>query len=180
MARMTPVNVETATGSAKAMLETVQKHLGVVPNMMQLMAQSPLVLECYMNFNGALGKGSLKPTVREQIALAVAEVNECEYCLAAHTAISKMMKMDDEVILAARRGEAADAKLAPVLNFARLVVKHRGQVSEGDIKKLTEAGYDQAQIAEIIANVALAVFTNYFNVVAQTDCDFPAAPVLIQ
>ncbi len=180
MARMTPVNLETATGSAKTMLENVQKHLGVIPNMMTLMAQSPLVLECYMNFNGALSKGSLKPTVREQIALAVAEANECEYCLAAHTAISKMMKMDDAVILAARRGEASDPKIAPVLNFARLVVQHRGRVSEADIAKLVDAGFDEAQIAEIIANIALAVFTNYFNVVAQTDCDFPAAPSLGQ
>lgn len=177
---MTPVNLESATGSAKTMLENVQKHLGVIPNMMTLMAQSPLVLECYMNFNGALSKGSLKPTVREQIALAVAEANECEYCLAAHTAISKMMKMDDAVILAARRGEASDPKIAPVLNFARLVVQHRGRVSEADIAKLVDAGFDEAQIAEIIANIALAVFTNYFNVVAQTDCDFPAAPSLVQ
>ncbi len=180
MARMTPVTLESASGTAKVMLENVQKHLGVVPNMMTLMAQSPLVLECYVNFNGALSKGTLKPTVREQIALAVAEVNECEYCLAAHTAISKMLKMDDDVILAARKGEAADPKIAPVLNFARLVVKHRGKVSEADILRLTEAGYDEAQIAEIIANVGLAVFTNYFNVVAQTDSDFPAAPSLVQ
>ncbi|HEX5083959.1 MAG TPA: carboxymuconolactone decarboxylase family protein, partial [Blastocatellia bacterium] len=82
----------------------------ITPNMMKTMAQSPAVLEAYLNFSGALGGGKLNARLREQIALISAEVNGCGYCASAHTTIGKMVGLDEDAILAARNGNAADAK----------------------------------------------------------------------
>jgi AhpD family alkylhydroperoxidase len=146
----------------------------MTPNMMKTMAQSPAVLEAYLNFSGALAGGTLSGKLREQIALIAAEVNGCGYCASAHTAIGKMVGLDEAAISSAREGNAINAKDDAALKFARTLIVNRGQTSDADLRAVKEAGFTGGEVGEIVANVALNVFTNYFNETAQTEVDFPA------
>jgi uncharacterized peroxidase-related enzyme len=173
MTRIQPINYEQSTGKAKELLDAVKAKLGITPNMMKTMAQSPAVLKAYLNFSGALGGGNLSARMREQIALISAEINGCGYCASAHTAIGKMVGLDEDSILAARNGNAADAKTDAALKFARDVIVKRGEVSDADLHAVKDAGFSDGEVGEIVANVALNIFTNYFNEIARTDIDFP-------
>lgn len=173
MSRITALNPAQATGKAKELLDAVQSTLGLTPNMMRAMAHSPAVLEGYLNFSGALAGGSLNAKVREQIALAVAEVNSCGYCLSAHCAIGKMVGLAENELAAARSGEAVDAKTQATLKLAQSIALQRGEISDNDFCAARKAGLSESEIAEVVANVALNIFTNYFNHVAATDIDFP-------
>lgn len=179
MARIHQVAPESATGKAKELLDAVQGKLGLVPNLTRAMANSPAVLEGYLGLSGALGKGSLSAKNREQIALAVGQANLCDYCLAAHSAIGKMVGLTPEQILDSRRGTAVDPKSDAVIRFARKVVDERGRVNDTDIADVRAAGLNDGAIAEVVANVALNIFTNYFNHVAETDIDFPRAEPIV-
>jgi len=173
MTRIQPASYEQSTGKAKELLYAVKAKLGMTPNMMKTMAQSPAVLEGYLNFSEALGGGKLNARLREQIALISAEINGCGYCVSAHTAIGKMVGLGEDAILAARNGNAADAKTDAALKFARTVIVNRGEVSDADLQSVKGAGFSDGEIGEIVANVALNIFTNYFNAIAKTDIDFP-------
>lgn len=178
MERITAVNLQTVQGRAKELLDAVKAKLGIVPNMTRSMAVSPAVLDAYLGFNGALSRGILPARVREQLALDVGEVNQCHYCLSAHSALGKRAGLTDQDVLDSRRGTSADQKTDVLLHFARTVVEKRGIVEDADIAAVRDAGYQDAEIAEVVAHVALNVFTNYFNNVAGTTIDFPKAPAL--
>jgi uncharacterized peroxidase-related enzyme len=173
MARLAAVNPEIAAGKTRELLDGVQRALGVTPNMMRVMAQSPAVLEAYLRFAESLGRGSLRPKLGEQIALAVAEANRCVYCLSAHTAIGQKVGLNSVEINAARLAASSDVKAEAALRFARAVVNGRGDVDDSDVAELKAAGYTDGAIAEIVAHVALNVLTNYFNKVADVEVDFP-------
>jgi uncharacterized peroxidase-related enzyme len=173
MARIQPVSYEQSTGKTKEMLDAFKAKLGITPNIVKTMAQSPAVLEAYVNFNGALAGGKLNARIREQIALSSAEINSCAYCASAHTAFGKMVGLGEDAILAARNGNAADAKTDAALKFARTVIVNRGDISDADLQAVKTAGFSDGEIVEIVANVALDIFTNYFNIIARTDIDFP-------
>ena len=173
MTRIQAIDYEQSTGKARELLDAVKAKLGITPNMMKTMAQSPAVLEAYLNFSGALGGGKLSARLREQIALISAEINGCGYCASAHTAIGKMVGLNEDAILAARNGNAADAKTDAALKFARAVIVNRGEVSDEDLQVVKDAGFSDGEVGEIVANVALNIFTNYFNEIAKTDIDFP-------
>jgi len=180
MSRILQINPESATGKAKELLDAVKGKLGLVPNMTRAMANAPAVLEGYLSLSGALSKGhGLTAQHREQIALAVGQANECDYCLAAHSTIGKMVGLSSEQILDSRRGTSVDPKSEAVIKLARRLVDDRGRVSELDLAEARAAGLDDAAIAEIVANTALNIFTNYFNHVAETDIDFPRAESLV-
>ncbi|HTQ41070.1 MAG TPA: carboxymuconolactone decarboxylase family protein [Pirellulales bacterium] len=173
MQRIQAVPADQVTPKAKELLEGVQKKLGMTPNMMKTMANSAAVLEGYLSLSGALGHGVLPAKLREQLALAIAEENACSYCRAAHSAIGKMVGLNPEAILDARRGSSQDAKTQAALQFARIVTQKKGHVSDADLVEVRKAGYNDGEIGEIIAHVALNVFTNYFNETASTEIDFP-------
>ncbi|MEO8304394.1 MAG: carboxymuconolactone decarboxylase family protein, partial [Betaproteobacteria bacterium] len=156
------------------LLAAVKKQLGVVPNLMKLIGNSPAALEGYLSLNGALAKGTLGVKLRESIALAVAEHNGCDYCLSAHDYLGRnVAKLKDGEIDLAREGRSTDARTNAALRFARRVAESRGRVSDTEIAVLRNAGFDEASVIEIVVNVALNVLTNYVNNVAQTDIDFP-------
>ena len=178
MPRLAALNPDTATGQAQRLLNGVQNKLGFAPNIMRTMANSPAVLQGYLDFSGALSKGKLSPKFREQIALAVSEVNDCRYCLAAHSAIGRTVGLSEEAISDSRRGESTDTKEATALEFTRHVVSSRGQVADEEVAKLRKAGFADGEIAEILANIGLTLFTNYFNHVAGTEVDFPSVSEL--
>ena len=172
MSRINPINVDQAAGKAKELLDTVQAKLGIKPNMMKTMAQSPAVLEAYLGLNTTLAS-TFTGKLREQIALVTAEENNCGYCRAAHTALGKLAGLTDEESLAARAGTSEDLKTRAALEFARAVLRNKGSVTDVDLGSVRAAGFSDANIAEIVAHVALNVFTNYFNLVAETEIDFP-------
>lgn len=174
MSRLPLIQPDTATGKAADLLTGVQKALGVTPNMTKAMVNSPAVLEAYLGFSGALAGGALSAPTRERIALLVAEENGCDYCLSAHSYIgANIAKLDATEIEASRHGESTDAKAAAVLVFATAVVRTRGGVEESDIKTAQAAGLTDGEITEVIAYVALNVFTNYLNKAVDTDIDWP-------
>ncbi len=171
--RLNAVDPALATGKAKDLLAGVQATLGLTPNMMRTMANSPAVLEGYLQFGAALGKGALRAGLREQIALAVAQANECDYCLSAHSALGRMAGLSADELTASRDASAGDPKAEAALQFAVAVVAARGAVSDTQFAAVRAAGFTDGEIAEILAHVALNVFTNYFNKAALTVVDFP-------
>jgi AhpD family alkylhydroperoxidase len=168
MARLLPVNPEQAAGRARELLHPVQTALGTIPHMMRTVAQSPAVLEGYLGFGQALGNGLLPPKLRQQLALTVAEASRCVYCLSAHTAIGRGVGLHAEELLAARGGTSTNDRGDAALRFARRLVEQRGEVEEAELLRLMAAGYTEGEIAEIIAHVALNIYTNYFNKAADT------------
>jgi uncharacterized peroxidase-related enzyme len=173
MSRLHVVDPSTATGKTKDLLDAVKAKLGLVPNMTKVMVNSPEVLEAYLGFNGALAAGHLDAKIREQLALVTAQQNHCDYCLSAHTAIGKMVGLKPEQILESREGRGGSERTTAALTFAKRVLDTKGQVSAVDLSAVRTAGFSDGEIAEIIAHVALNVFTNYFNVATEVDIDFP-------
>ena len=178
MPRLQPVNTDNADSTTATLLRTVEKKLGTVPNLIATMANSPAVANAYLGFSQSLTTGLLPSRLREQIALVVGETNDCGYCVAAHTALGKRAGLSDQETCDARRAVAADQTKAAALEFARKIVADRGIVSDSDVHQVRQAGYTDGEIAEIVAHVALNIFTNYFNHVAKTEVDFPVAPEL--
>lgn len=170
----TPATISAAPAASQPLLEGVKKQFGVVPNMFRLISNSPAALESYLGLSAALNKGSLPAPTRERIALAVAEINGCNYCLSAHTYLGKnLAKLDDAEITANRNGASNDLKADAAVRFAVKVVREHGHVSEDDVNAVKAAGYDDAQVIEIVLHVALNTWTNYINEVGKTDIDFP-------
>ena len=169
-----PASIEASPAASQPLLEAVKKQLGVVPNLFRLVGNSPAALEGYLGLNGALAKGALEAPTRERIALAVAEVNGCDYCLSAHSYLGKnLAKLSDAEIAANRDGGSADPKADAAVRFAVELVNSRGHVSEADVKAVKQAGYNDAQVIEIVLHVALNTLTNYVNEMAKTEIDFP-------
>lgn len=178
MPRIQPVNADTADTGTTELLGSVKKKMGTVPNIIATMANSPAVAKAYLGFSQSLSIGSLSARLREQIALVVGETNGCGYCVAAHTALGKGAGLSEQETRDARRADATNDKERAALEFARKIVSERGHVSNDDVQKVRQAGYTDGEITEIVANVALNNFTNYFNHVAETEVDFPPAPEL--
>jgi uncharacterized peroxidase-related enzyme len=179
MTRITPIDPTTATGRAKELLDAVKAKMGAVPNLTRVMAASPPVLEGYLGLSGALGQpGALPAKTKEQLALVTGEANGCDYCVSAHSFLGKKAGLSELEVASSRRGTSDDAKTAALLQFARLVLERRGRVADADLDAVRAAGFGDAEIAEAVAHVALNVFTNFLNNVAQTPIDFPKAAPL--
>lgn len=169
-----PASIDAAPAASRPLLEGVVKMLGSAPNMFRLTANSPAALEGYLGLNGALAKGALTPQTRERIALAVAQINGCDYCLSAHTYLAKnLAKLDEAEIAANRAGGSSDPKADAAVRFAAKLVRMRGQVPDADVSAVKLAGYSNAEIVEIVAHVALNTLTNYLNEAFDTPIDFP-------
>lgn len=167
------INATQTTADRAALLSQIQNAFGMVPNMFRAVANSPAALRSMWGSFGALGGGSLSPMLGEQIAVAVANRNGCEYCLAAHTVLGRKAGATAEEMSAAQAGLAIDPKTDAALRFALLVVEQRGQVNGDDVRRLREAGFTDEGIVEIVAHVALNLFTNYVNVALNVPVDFP-------
>jgi uncharacterized peroxidase-related enzyme len=173
MNRITQLDPAIANGKTKQLFDGVQAKLGSVPNLFRVFGNSAAALEGYLNFSGALASGVLNAKVREQIALAVAEINDCSYCRSAHTYIGGKVGLTAREIAAARKVVATDNHTAAILTLVRNIVVRRGELSESEFKVARAAGLTDAEIVETVANVALNILTNYVNLVAQTVVDFP-------
>jgi uncharacterized peroxidase-related enzyme len=173
MSRLRISTRDGAPAASKPILDTVYRRLGVVPNLSRLIGSSPAALGAFAAFQDGLSQ-ALDPKTRERIALAVAQVNGSDYCLSAHSYLAtNFAKLSPDEIALNRMGGSQDPKADAAVKFAAAVAGRRGRVSDADIAAVRFAGYDDAQIVDIIALVAENSFTNYLNEVAQTDIDFP-------
>lgn len=174
MSRLPLVDPAAATAERKAVLDQIHGAFGTTPNMFKAVANSTAALQMMWGAFGALGGGTLSPRLGEQIAVAIADRNRCEYCLAAHTALGRKAGASAADMTQAQAGESGDPAVAAALAFALKVVEARGQVSDADVQRLRDNGYGDEQIMEILAHVALNIFTNYTNVAFAVPVDFPA------
>jgi uncharacterized peroxidase-related enzyme len=180
VANIFPLDPTQASPEVAPILQAVKAKLGRLPNLILTLAQSPAALKTYLSASEAASTGRLDARQREVIALAVAEANGCDYCLSAHSAIGKMVGLDEDTILQARAGVPTDRRQAALVAFSRAVVRERGRVSALDLQAAREAGLDNQDLLEVVANVAVNLLTNYTNHVADTTVDFPRAAVLAQ
>ena len=155
-------------------LDQIHAAFGATPNMFRTVAHSPAALQSMWAAFGALGHGILGAKLGEQIAVAVANRNACEYCLAAHTALGRKAGASAEEMAAAQTGQASDPATQAALQFALQVVEQRGRVPAEEVQRLRNAGFSDEAIVEILAHVALNLFTNYVNVALEVPVDFPA------
>lgn len=173
MSAIKAIEANTAGGKVSELLGAVKKMMGGTPNTFLVGAQAPSVLESMVAQFVATAHGTLKPKVRESIALAVAEANGCDYCLSAHAALAAGAGLSAEQIDDAREATSSDAKTNAILQFSRELVLTRGHPGAKVVAVLRAVGITDAEVLEIINNVALNVFTNYLNLVAETEIDFP-------
>ena len=173
MSRLKAIEPNSTSGKTKELLDAVNGKFGMVPNSMRVMANSPAVLEGYLGLSGALGTGTLDPQIREQNALLTAQFNHCDYCLSAHAAVGKLLGLKEQEITGSREGRGSTARATAALTFAKQVLDGKGQVTDENVQTVRKAGFSDAEVAEIIAHVAINVFTNYFNIATQVDIDFP-------
>lgn len=170
----TPSAIDTSPAASRPMLEAVKQQLGSVPNLFRVIGNSPSALEGYLGLSGALAKGTLDAKLRERLAIRIAELNGCDYCLSAHTYLGKQLaKLDDADLARSREGRSADVRVEAALRFATAIVRERGHVSAAALADARAAGFDDAQLVEIVLHVALNTLTNYVNGVAGTEVDFP-------
>jgi uncharacterized peroxidase-related enzyme len=146
---------------------------GELANLLHMLANSPAALQGYLGLAGALGQGSLSAQTKKRIALAVSEINACDYCLSGHTYAARRMQLSDTEITANRSGASNDLKADAALRLVAKITRARGHVSEEDVRVFLEAGYTEAQLVEIIALIALYTLGNYLNNTAGTEIDFP-------
>jgi len=172
-----PVDPKTAQGKAKEIFEGPLK--GKHFNIYRSVANSPAALDGLLKFSSALNNGVLSAKEREVVQLVVGEANHCHYCVAAHTLLATTSGLTQEQTLEARKGNlTGDAKLQALSRFTSALVTKKGFADKEDLAAFKSVGYTDAHVVEVIGQLALATFTNYFNHVNQTPLDFPPAPKL--
>lgn len=173
MSHLSNKSPEQTQGHHKELFDQIHSVFGVVPNMFKTIGHSPAALESMWSFFGALGKGEIKAKMGEQIAVLVADINRCEYCLAAHTLLGQKAGASAAEMTAAQAGESSDPRTQAALNFAAKIVKQKAQLTKADVDEVKRAGFTEAEVTEILAHVSLNIFTNYTNIAFAVPVDFP-------
>ncbi|WP_458687103.1 carboxymuconolactone decarboxylase family protein [Nocardia tengchongensis] len=168
------VERESATGIVKDQLDRIHAAFGTVPAMFRAVANSPAALTSMWASFGAFSDGALGSALGEQIAVAVANRNSCEYCLSAHTALGRKAGVSSAALRAAQMGDSDDPRTAALLKFVLKLVEQRGQVTAADVQAVRDQSWSDEHIVEVIAQVALNLFTNYINIALAVPVDFPA------
>jgi len=174
MTRIALVSPADTTGERQQLLAQIHGAFGATPNMFKAVANSTAALKSMWGAFGALGGGIIDAKLGEQIAVAIADRNECDYCLAAHTALGRKAGASAEEMSAAQAGQSDDPRTAAALRFATAVVNNRAQIAGEEVLALRAAGFDDEAIVEIMAHIALNLFTNYVNVAFKVPVDFPS------
>jgi uncharacterized peroxidase-related enzyme len=173
MSRISVVTNEAANPEQAALFKAITGKIGMVPNFLRILANSPVALEAFLGLHKIANEGVLDRQTRERIALTVAQENGCQYCVSAHTAIGRKAGLDHTEITANRTGTSLDARAAAAVSFAHGIVAHKGQVSASELLALRNAGYGDAEIVEIITHVGMNVLTNLIGTISQVEIDFP-------
>lgn len=167
-----PLAVNDASDEARKILENVGKGMGFIPNLFSTFAHNSEALKSYLALGESFNKAGFNPVEQQVVLLTVSRENGCAYCVAAHSAISTMAKIDEEVIRQLRNGEELnDQKLEILRTFTKRVVSSKGLPDVSDIKKFLNAGFNQAHILGVILGVTMKTLSNYTNHIAQTQLD---------
>ncbi|THV12674.1 carboxymuconolactone decarboxylase family protein [Rhizobium rhizophilum] len=173
MSRITLIDPAKATGRTSEQLAQIKGAFGMVPNMFKAAANSEAALTSMWGAFGALGAGRLGAKLGEQIAVAIADRNNCNYCLAAHTGLGRKAGATANEMSEAQAGRSADPRTAAALTFVLAVIDARAGIETADVEALRAAGFDDEEVVEIVAHIALNLFTNYLNVALDVPVDFP-------
>jgi len=164
--------LETAPEAARPVMQTAQQAFGFIPNLIAIMSSSPAMAEAYLAISGIFEKSGLSPTERQVVLLTVSRFHECQYCVAAHSAISSMQKVPDDVVRAIRDDQRiADPKLQSLRKFVNQIIEKRGWLSEEDVQEFLSAGYEKSHILDILVGVAQKMLSNFTNHIAETPLD---------
>jgi len=173
MSRISAVSNEAANTEQRSLLDAIQSQLGMVPNFLRVFAHSPDALKAFLGLHHIANQGSLDAPTRERIALALAQKNQCEYCLSAHTAIGRKAGLSGEEIEANRAGSSVDAKAAVAVKFARALAEHNGEITNAELQSMRDVGYSEADIVEVITHVGMNILTNILGKSSRVEVDFP-------
>jgi len=173
MSRINVVSIEDANNEQEILFSAIKKQLGTVPNFLKVFANSPSALNAFLGLFSIANKGSLDALTKERIALAIAQQNDCQYCLSAHTALGSAAGLNGAEIEANRRGSSQDAKAAIAVKFAKALAEHSGEVTNVELHEVRSAGYSDADIVEIITHVGMNIMTNILGKASRVDIDFP-------
>ncbi len=158
----------------KTVFDNLEKTLGFVPNLYAFYAKNDTALTDYLAFQNR--KSTLKAKEREAINLIVSQVNNCLYCLSAHTQLAKMNGFSDEQILELRAGKASfDVKLNALVEFTQTVAMNKGKVTDDVKENLFDVGYTEANLIDIVFVIGDKIISNYIHNIAQFEIDFPLA-----
>lgn len=172
MSLFTTHSVESAPAASQPLMENAKSAYGFVPNLLATMAESPALLEAYMAVSGIFGNGCLTETERQIILMTNNRLNGCTYCMAAHTSISQMAGVPDDVIDALRNNTPiADGKLEALRQFSAVIHESRGWPSDEQINLFLDAGYRPEAVFEVILGTGLKLMSNYTNHIADTPLD---------
>ena len=165
-------DVDTAPAASAEILAAVKKAWGFVPNLHRVLAESPAAIEAYGALWGIAEKTSFTPIERNIAYLAIIYENECTYCMAGHTNLSRMARVDADHIQAVREGSPiTDSKLEALRTFAASVTRNRGAVSEAEVNAFKAAGYDNRAALDVLVLAATKLISNYTNHLADTPND---------
>lgn len=179
MQRLNSVNPELAQGRTRELLNTVEQAFGTIPNTAKVMANSPAVLESFLSFATAMNATKIGEKLHNQVKLNTSETNSCNYCTSILCAVAPSAGLTADDILSGRTGNSEDHRTKAALTFATAVLESRGKVSDDQLADVRQAGFDDAEIVEIVTSVVLGCFTNFLNNVADTELDIPQAEEVV-
>ena len=181
MTTFSSYTVDNAPEASRTRLEAVRKAWGFVPKLHGNLAESALALEAYDTLFGMVAaKATLSPVEVQVAYQAINVFHECEYCTAGHTYLSRMVKMDEDIIAALRDGTPiANGRLQSLRVFAEAVVRERGRVGDSAVDAFLAAGFTKANVLEIVTIAATKTISNYTNHITKTEKEaFMADPAL--
>lgn len=178
MARVQVIDPKTTSGETRQLLDAVQAQLGTTPNFIRVLANSPKALQGFLGLYGALGEASIDKATQERIALAIAEGNACQYCVAAHTAIGRHAGLSNDEMVLNRQGSSPDTKAAVTVAFAQALNANLGEITSAEFAAARSGGLSDAEIVEVISVVAINLFTNILGKATRVEIDFPKVDLL--
>jgi alkylhydroperoxidase family enzyme len=176
MVAMQLADTSKLTGKPQELLSQLEKSMGLTPNIMKQMANSPAALESFLASRDALSRGLLDEKMRALIGIVIGETYSCEYLVASRIAQAKKAGLSEEELKLARQQSSKDAKIDIGLQFVRNVVLRHAELPAGDVGELKAAGYSDGEIVELIAQTSLNMFVYYLIQIAQPELDFPKVP----
>ncbi len=172
MTNFNTYSLETVPEAGRETLETVNKAYGFVPNLIGTMVESPALANAYLNIGKTFGDASFTPTEQQVVLLTASRVNECDYCIAAHSTVAKLGDVPASVVNAIREDRPLeDPRLESLRTFTRQVVEQRGWVGENAVDAFIDAGFTRAQVLEVVLGVAMKTLSNYTNHIAKPALD---------
>lgn len=166
--------IDTAPDRARQALQGLQEAVGLVPNLAATMANCPPLINAFVATSGQFQSGSLTGGERQVLLLTNAVANRCRWAVAFHSTLALDVGVDPADVDAIRRGQApAAGRLAALAGLTRALIDQRGHLSDGDLKAFTTAGFDEAQVFEVITGAAISAMANYAGNVAQPPLDEP-------